>query len=288
MHKVLVLGSSGMLGHMVYLNLVDLPFVKLFDVSFREKISDTTILCDVTNLVELSKIIEDIKPDILINCIGVLIHGSKSSPANAVFINSYLPHWLVDQLAKYGGRLIHISTDCVFSGNKGFYLEDDFRDADDVYGRTKALGEIFSAPHLTLRTSIIGPELKLNGEGLLQWFMNQIGNVNGFTSAYWGGVTTLELARIIKKVISSDLNGILHVTNGEPISKYELLALIKEHFGMNNVNLIPVEGKRVNKSLQSKRQDANFKVPSYEEMILDLLQWMNSHKSLYNYTWNAK
>lgn len=288
MHKVLVLGSSGMLGHMVYLNLVDLPFVKLYDVSFKERISDKTILCDVTNLWQLAKIIEDIKPDVVVNCIGVLIQGSKSSPANAVFINSYLPHWLVDQLGKYGGRLIHISTDCVFSGNKGLYVEDDFRDADDVYGRTKALGEVFSAPHLTLRTSIIGPELKLKGEGLLHWFMNQSGNVNGFTNAYWGGVTTLQLARIIKSVIGSNLQGVVHVTNGEPISKYELLALIKRCFGLDAINLIPVDGKRVNKSLQSNRPESNFLVPCYEDMIFDLLQWMNSHKSLYNYTWNAK
>jgi dTDP-4-dehydrorhamnose reductase len=288
MYRVLVLGSSGMLGHMVYLNLVDLPHVKLFDLSFKEKISDTTILCDVTNLVDLAKIIRDIKPDVVVNCIGVLIQGSKSSPSNAVFINSYLPHWLVDELDKYGGRLIHVSTDCVFSGSKGLYVEEDFRDADDVYGRTKALGEINAAPHLTLRTSIIGPELKLKGEGLFHWFMDQSGNVNGYISAYWGGVTTLQLARLINQIISSNAQGLVHVTNGEPISKYELLALIKGQFGLDWVNLVPFEGKQVNKSLKSNRLDVNCLVPSYEDMISELQVWVQSHKSIYNYTWNAK
>jgi dTDP-4-dehydrorhamnose reductase len=288
MYSVLVLGSSGMLGHMVYLNLVDSPHVKLFDLSFREKISDATILCDVTNLFDLAKIIREIKPDVVVNCIGVLIQGSKSSPSNAVFINSYLPHWLVDELDKYGGRLIHVSTDCVFSGSKGLYVEEDFRDADDVYGRTKALGEINTAPHLTLRTSIIGPELKLKGEGLFHWFMGQSGNVNGYINAYRGGVTTLQLARVINQIISSNAQGLVHVTNGEPISKYELLALVKVQFGLARVNLVPFEGKHINKSLKSNRLDVNCHVPSYEVMISELKEWVMSHKTIYNYIWNAK
>jgi dTDP-4-dehydrorhamnose reductase len=288
MYRVLVLGSSGMLGHMVYLNLVDLPQVKLFSVSFKDKISDTTILCDVTNLVNLARIIRDIKPDVIVNCIGVLIKGSKSSPSNAVLINSYLPHWLVDELDKYGGRLIHVSTDCVFSGSKGLYVEEDFRDADDVYGRTKALGEINTAPHLTLRTSIVGPELKLKGEGLFHWFMNQSGNVNGYKNAFWGGVTTLQLAKVINQIVSSKIQGLVHVTNGEPISKYELLALIKDQFGLDRVSLVPLEGKQVNKSLKSNRLDVNCLVPSYADMISELQVWMQSHKSIYNYSWNEK
>lgn len=284
MYRVLVLGSSGMLGHMVYFNLLDLPHVKLFDVSYKEKISDKTILCDVTNLDDLARIIRDIKPDVIVNCIGVLIKGSKSSPSNAVFINSYLPHWLVEELDKYGGRLIHVSTDCVFSGSKGLYVEQDFRDADDIYGRTKALGEINAAPHLTLRTSIIGPELKLKGEGLFHWFMNQSGNVNGYKNAFWGGVTTLQLAKVINQIISSNVQGLVHVTNGEPISKYELLALIKGQFGLDRVNLVPFEGKQVNKSLKSNRLDVNCLVPNYSDMISELQVWMQFHKSIYSYS----
>src|SRR5690606_24943808 len=118
-----------------------------------------------------------------------------------------------------GSKLIHISTDCVFSGNRGAYTEDDFCDANDTYGRSKALGELNNDRDLTIRTSIIGPELKTNGEGLLHWFLNQSTPVNGFTEAYWGGVTTLELAKAIKTALMSDLKGIVNLTNGESISK---------------------------------------------------------------------
>ncbi|WP_373398913.1 sugar nucleotide-binding protein [Algoriphagus halophilus] len=127
--------------------------------------------------------------------------GFSRKSKNSIFINSYFPHWLVSEADKYGGQVIHISTDCVFSGKKGGYIEADFRDADDIYGRGKALGELIGGRHLTLRTSIIGPELKSNGEGLFHWFMNQKGETNGYTKAIWGGVTTFELAKVIKDCV---------------------------------------------------------------------------------------
>ena len=185
--KILILGSTGMLGHVVYKYFAQQDQYELYDLVYRNKLRDESIVCDITNVLQLKKTISSIKPDVIINCIGILIKGSKVNPANAIFINSYFPHLLVEIADTIQAKIIHISTDCVFSGNKGSYTERDFCDADDTYGRSKALGEIFSDKHLTLRTSIIGPEIKTVGEGLFHWFMNQNGKINGFTNAYWGG-----------------------------------------------------------------------------------------------------
>ena len=129
-----------------------------------------------------------------------------------------------------GAKLIHISTDCVFSGRQGMYADNDFRDADDIYGRSKALGEIFSDKDLTIRTSIIGPELKRYGEGLFHWFMSQRERVNGYTKVFWSGVTTLELAKAIEYSLDNDVTGLFQLSNGVRISKYDLLVLFNEIF----------------------------------------------------------
>jgi len=199
--KILILGSTGMLGHQVFYNLNDVNHFDVYDLSFKNKLRPETIICNVTDFDRLYEIIQEIKPDIIVNCIGILLHGSKENPKNAILLNSYLPHWLADQTSAINSKLIHISTDCVFSGKKGSYSEDDFKDADDVYGRTKALGEVTSGNHLTIRTSIIGPELKKNGEGLFHWIMKQNGTVNGYTKTIWGGVTTLECSKAIIQLL---------------------------------------------------------------------------------------
>lgn len=282
MKKVLILGSTGMLGHQVYFQMKKDKCFELFNLSFRNKLNEDTILCDVTDTERLSKIIFDIKPDYIINCIGILIQGSNQNPKNSIFINAYLPHWLAAQAESFDGKLIHISTDCVFSGSKGGYVETDFRDADDVYGRGKALGEVVSEKHLTLRTSIIGPEIKLNGEGLFHWFMKQEGDVNGYLSAFWGGVTTLELSKVVIKAIDQNITGLINITNGDKISKHDLLIHFNEIF-KRGLNINPFEGKKVDKSLVSLRSDFDFKIPSYKEMITEMDKWMHEHNYLYNH-----
>ena len=279
----MILGSAGMLGHMVYHYLKSLNKYNIIDTSFPKKINDQSKVLDVTNAVELENYITTEKPDIIINCIGVLIKGSQADPSNAIYLNSFFPHQLAKILRKTKGKLIHISTDCVFSGSKGSYTENDFRDADDTYGRSKALGEVINDIDLTLRTSIIGPELKTHGEGLFHWFMNQKGKVNGFTKAFWGGVTTLELARVIAFSIQNPLTGLVHVTNGEQISKHDLLVLFKEIWDKENITIMPVDGKGLDKS-QAKSKKLNYKVPSYREMLLHQHQWMINNKHLYNYS----
>ena len=280
MKKVLVLGSTGMLGHQVVLWLTQNPDFQVFDLSFRNKFREETIICDVTDFKKLGQVIEDNRPNFIVNCIGILIKGSNDNPKNSILINAYLPHFLTGECDKIGAKVIHISTDCVFSGKKGEYLESDFRDADDVYGRGKALGEINSEKHLTLRTSIIGPELKKNGEGLFHWFMMQNGKINGFSEAYWGGVTTLQLVKSMEESINKNLSGLLHVSNGEKISKLEILELFKKIWKKDDVEIRKVDSKVVDKSLQASAS-FDFNIPSYEKMFLELNEWMLQHEEIY-------
>lgn len=277
--KILILGASGMAGHMIYLYLKSTGKFDLTTVVFRQKLTSDCITANVRDERQISSIINTVKPDIIINCIGVLIKGSQEYPDNAIFINAYFPHFLVKVADQISAKVIHISTDCVFSGNKGSYEETAFRDADDIYGRSKALGEIISKAHLTLRTSIIGPEIKSEGEGLFHWFMNQNGSINGYRQAFWGGITTLELAKAVEKSIDSNIFGLLHVSNGERISKYDLLNLMN-HIWDRSLMILPTESKSVDKSLK-KSDKFDFNIPSYEDMLRDQKNWMALHKAIY-------
>lgn len=270
-----------MLGHVVFSYLNQRNEFEIYDIVYRNKLRNESILCDITDVEQVKKQIHQIKPDYIINCIGILIKGSTTNPANAIFINSYFPHLLVQIADELNSKVIHISTDCVFSGKKGSYTETDFRDADDTYGRSKALGEVFSDRHLTLRTSIIGPEIKKHGEGLFHWFMHQSGEINGFTEAFWGGVTTLQLAKCIEQSIHQNYIGLLHVTNGERISKFDLIKLFQSIWKIDTVSIMPYSGKSVDKSLISKKE-IDFNVPSYSDMLLKQFGWMKKRNEMYS------
>ncbi|MEG0560405.1 MAG: SDR family oxidoreductase [Muribaculaceae bacterium] len=278
--KILVLGATGMAGHMIYLYLKGLDKYEMSNMVFRTKLDEKSLIIDVNDKSTLSKAIKLINPNIIINCIGILIKGSSDNPINAIYINSCLPHLLKSISEEIGADLIHISTDCVFSGNKGNYNENDFRDADDIYGRSKALGEIINDKDLTIRTSIIGPELKQDGEGLFHWFMNQQGAVQGYKTAIWGGVTTLELAKAIDYAILNKTTGLIQLSNGLGISKYELLCLFKEIW-KKNIEIKPVEKNGIDKSI-AKSNVFHYEVPSYKNMLNDQFIWMESNK-IYNY-----
>ena len=279
--KILLLGATGMAGHVAYHYLKETNKYEILDVVFRNKLTADSIVLDVTDKHATEELIKTVKPDIIVNCIGILIKGSRQHPDNAIYINAYFPHLLERLSSEIDAKLIHISTDCVFSGKKGNYSEYDFKDADDVYGRSKALGEVENDRDLTIRTSIIGPELKQSGEGLFHWFMHQEGKVNGFTDAIWGGVTTLELAKAIDKAIDNNLTGLVHLSNGTGINKYDLLNLFKSIWIRNNIDINPFEGHAVDKSLQSSIK-FNMNVPSYSAMLDELKNWMDNHKSIYN------
>ena len=277
--KVLVLGSTGMLGHQVVNYLKNFDSYEVIDISYRKKLRENTIILDVTDKKRLEKTIVEVQPDIVVNCIGILINGS-SDVENAIYINAYLPHQLQRVANRIDAKLVHISTDCVFSGDKGNYTEADAKDGRDVYAKTKALGEIIDNKNVTLRTSIIGPELKQNGEGLFHWFMMQEGIVKGFTKAIWSGVTTIELVKIIKLVIDNNITGLYHVTNNNSINKYELLNLFKKYTN-KTIEIIPIDGKNVNKSFVDTRKELNYTIPSYEEMVKEMIEFIKNNSNVY-------
>lgn len=281
MKKIMILGSAGMLGHMVYTYLKNSGKYIVIDSSYPNKFNDSSILLDITDKFELEHYLNREKPDIIVNCIGILINGSISNPANAIYLNSYLPHQLSSMIRRWSGKLIQISTDCVFSGHKGYYSEADFTDARDIYGLSKILGEINNENDLTIRTSIIGPELKMNGEGLFHWFSRQHGQVKGYTKAYWSGVTTLELSKAIDAAIEQNLSGLYHLSKDEKISKSDLLQLIKRIWNRNDIQIVPSDNKTVDKSLITQRKDFTFKVNSYEQMLNELLEFMKTNSSMY-------
>lgn len=279
--KVLLFGATGMAGHIAYYYLQSTERYELINVVYRTKLIKDSIVVDVTDKNAVTKLVEEVRPDLIINCIGVLIKGSKEHPDNAIFINAYFPHLLKKLSDKIGAKLIHISTDCVFSGKRGNYTESDFRDADDIYGRSKALGEIINDKDLTIRTSIIGPELKTTGEGLFHWFMHQTGQVNGFKTAIWGGVTTLELAKAIDNAIVQQQTGLIQLSNGIGITKYDLLNLFKKIWHRSNVNILPYNGNGIDKSI-AKSDKFAYEVPGYEVMLLEQYEWMRKNDKLYS------
>ncbi len=202
---------------------------------------------------------------------------AEDNKATAVSVNSLFPHILDEKSSVYDYKLIHISTDCVFSGYKGEYIETSITDATTFYGRSKALGEINNSNNITIRTSIIGPEVRNNRIGLLNWFLNQRGEVRGYTNAIWTGVTTLQLSKSIIEIIDKDICGLIHLVNGGKISKYELLLLFKKYF-KSDVRIIPYEDFICDKSLVKTREDYNIDVPDYETMIKELAEWMEKYK----------
>lgn len=281
--KVLILGSSGMIGHQVFNYLFNIDKYEIFNLSFRNKLNKKTIICNVRNEEKFIKIVNSISPQIIINCIGVLINESNKNPQNAIFLNSYLPHLLMNLCNKLDSKLIHISTDCVFSGEKGVpYLEKDFKDGRDTYAKTKGLGEVINNSHLTLRTSVIGPELKSDGEELFHWFMSQYGEINGYTKVIWSGVTTLILAKVIDWAIENKITGLYHVTNNKSIDKFSLLTLIKK-YTKKNIIIKPFDRKKLNKSFTDSRKELNFEIPTYEKMVKDMIVKIKKEKSIYSH-----
>ena len=278
--KVLILGSTGMLGHQVVNYFLKFDDYDVIDIAFRSKLREKTIISDVTDKTAFEKVIIELSPDFIVNCIGVLIHGS-SNVENAIYLNAYLPHQLKKISKNIGAKLIHISTDCVFSGDKGGYIETDTRDGKGIYSQTKKLGEIEDDTNLTLRTSIIGPELKDNGEGLFHWFMNQQGEISGFTKTMWSGVTTIELAKTVKWSIDNSITGLYHVTNNSSINKCELLKLFQK-YAKKDIDIKPIGGKNVDKSFIDTRLLIDYEIPSYDQMISSMVSLIANNRSLYS------
>jgi dTDP-4-dehydrorhamnose reductase len=286
--KILIIGSKGMAGHVIYHYFKSLPNFDVIDISRDNDFFESNYIVDVTDTNKLKAIFEEEKPNVVVNCIGVLNKDAEDNPDKAIFLNSYFPHFLAKEGTNKNFKLIHISTDCVFNGKKGSYTEGDVKDGFGFYAQSKALGEVNYGTHLTIRTSIIGPELKTNGIGLFHWFMNQTGEINGYINAFWSGVTTLELSKAIEISIKQDINGLIHLTNGIKISKFDLIHLMKDVFDKSDIDILTYEGKTVDKSLINTIKSLDFEVKSYKEMLEDLSNYMKLNEKYYqNYLINV-
>lgn len=277
--KVLVLGANGMLGHAVLRWFAALASYEAVGAvrtahaaaELRSRLPGVALFegLDAARLDQLRQIFERIRPDVVINCIGVVKQlTGADDPATAVPINALLPHRLARLCYLHAARLVHISTDCVFSGRRGYYSEDDVADAEDLYGRSKLMGEV-DAPHaVTLRTSIIGHEMN-SAHALLGWFLSQRGVVPGYSNAVFSALPTVELARVIEQHVLPDesLHGIYHVA-GPTINKYELLKLVARIYRSDSeVSAVPT--LVVDRSLDGGRFKAvtGYQSPEWPDLV---------------------
>jgi dTDP-4-dehydrorhamnose reductase len=278
--KILVLGSTGMAGHTISLYFKE----KGHDVVSYSRspfLYCKNIIGDVFDTEKFKSVLLEGKYNAVINCIGILNQDAENNPSKAIYLNSYLPHLIAATLKDTDTKLIHMSTDCVFAGNSGPYFENSFCDGKTFYDRTKALGEVDDKKNLTFRNSIIGPDMNQNGIGLFNWFMKQRGTINGYTGAIWTGVTTLTLAKAMEKALEQDLCGLYNLVNNESISKYDLLHLFNTHSIDNQVIIEKEENFQLDKSLRNTRKDFLFEVPSYDQMVMEMSEWVKKYSSLY-------
>lgn len=277
--QVLVLGVTGMLGHDVFKLLDASPELAVWGTlrssaglsHFSEKQQERMLSgIDVLDQDALISALARVRPDVVVNCVGLIKQlADANDPLVALPINSLLPHRLAKLCALAGARLIHISTDCVFSGSKGLYVESDLSDAEDLYGKSKYIGELHDQPNaVTLRTSIIGHELGSN-HALLEWFLSQEGSVKGYRKAIFSGLPTVELARVIRDFVIPlrQLQGLYHVSV-DPIDKYNLLKLVAEIYG-KDIEIVPDDKLAIDRSLDSTlfRNASGYAPPTWRELI---------------------
>jgi dTDP-4-dehydrorhamnose reductase len=276
--KVLVLGASGMLGSAMVRVLSEdagLEVIgtvrsagakRFFDKSVAERF---LIGVDVENPDSLADAMAQVRPDVVVNCVGVVKQLAQADdPLRVLPINSMLPHRLAKWCALGGARLVHISTDCVFAGTKGRYLETDVSDATDLYGKSKYIGEVHSDNAITLRTSIIGHELQ-HPHSLVDWFLAQGASCRGYRKAIFSGVPTVVLAQLVRDLIipRAALSGLYHVA-AEPINKFDLLTLIKDVYG-KQIEIVPDDTLVIDRSLDASqlREATGYAPPPWRTMI---------------------
>lgn len=287
--KILVIGATGMLGNA---QMTELSKYKNFDVFgtvryFEEakKYLPAKLLkkiqpnVEVENIDSLIKVFDWVKPDVVINCVGLIKQSKNASDiALDISMNSLFPYRLAHLCAIAGSRLIHISTDCVFSGKKGLYRESDLADAEDIYGRTKYLGEVALPNCLTIRTSIIGHGLE-NHISLIDWFLSQKGQIKGYTKVIYSGFPTVEIARIIAEYIipNENLFGLYHVS-AEPIAKYDLLNLVAKIYH-KKIIIKPFDQFILDRSLDSTkfRKITSYQPPSWERLVKKMYSYYKSN-----------
>lgn len=282
--RILIVGATGMLGHVLLDIAQQQPEFEVFaGVRQRNERTLEFLNTDPERVFECNLLSEKsidyelfCSPEAVINCAGIVRHlHPEHSESNLIRINALAPHLLSEYCDRIGARLIQLSTDCVFSGKKGKYSEDDLPDPPDSHGRMKLIGEIHQSPHLTIRTSFIGHESSRERKYyLLDWFLGQNGVIGGYTKALWSGLTTLEISNVIVELIKKqDVSGILHIY-GETLSKYDLLGHIQSEYKKSDVVIQKDESFECDRSLTSSRfADIGIKVPRIQQMITELREY---------------
>ncbi len=274
---VLILGASGLLGSSLLRYFAGLEGITVSGTVRRQ--ADAALFpaslggqlranVDVLSP-DLLQLLDEIKPDIIVNCVGLVKQlSSADDPLQAIPLNALLPHRLAALATDLNARLIHFSTDCVFRGTVGMYRESDLPDASDLYGRSKLLGEVTYSNAITLRTSLIGHEM-MGARSLINWFLAQRGTINGFTGAVFSGLPTVEIASVIAKYVfpRPDLCGLYHLS-AEPINKYELLSLVAEIYN-KNIEIQPCEAPKIDRSLDSSlfRGATGYTPPPWRQLV---------------------
>jgi len=285
MDKILILGSSGMIGSSILRVLSNSENLEVFGTirndTLRKYFSKEVNKKIISNIDfeknnDLIRVVNQVQPDVVINCVGITKHKQEvKDPLKVITINALMPHYLNEYCQIAVARLIHISTDCVFSGDSGMYLESDITDASDVYGRSKAMGEVINSPNsITLRTSTIGHELNTN-YGLLNWFLTQEKQCLGYSKAVFSGLPTVILAQVIRDYVipNSNLSGLYHVS-ASPINKLDLLRVISETY-FKKINIVEDKKLIIDRSLNSEKfkKETGFIAPEWRSMISTMYKY---------------
>lgn len=279
--KVLIFGASGMLGSSMMRVFAEKPDFEVTGTvrspssrNFENRVDPARIVdsIDVEDISTVRDVINRIVPDVVVNCVGLVKQlPNAEDPVDAITLNALFPHYLARFCSDIDARLIHISTDCVFTGLKGDYHEDDIPDAKDFYGRSKLLGEVSYGNAITLRTSIIGHELSRKN-GLLEWFLAQNAPIKGFKKAIFSGFPTGELARVVRDVVipNSRLSGLHHVST-EAINKFDLLTIIANEYG-RDILIKPSDSVKIDRSLNSQkfRDLTGYQPPNWEKLVANM------------------
>ena len=287
--RILILGGDGMLGHRLLLNLRDRHETK---VTLRRGLSEyeqygmftlenSYAGVEARDEDRLLEVFGNFRPEAVVNCVGIIKQRGEAKEAiPSIEINALLPHRLAVACHTVDARLVHLSTDCVFSGRRGNYTERDIPDAEDLYGRTKLLGEVGEPPCVTLRTSIIGLELSRKGS-LIEWFLAQKGEIRGFTNAIYTGLTTAEMSRVIEKVLVEypGLSGVWQVAS-EKINKYDLLTRFSEALGRDDVTIVPDGSVKIDRSLSGLefQRVTGYDPPGWDAMLAELALEVQARK----------